>query len=240
MGSILVLKMGSTLPSLKSRRGDFEHWIIAGIGLSPAEVVVINVPAGEALPPANGHAGIIVTGSHTMVTERRDWSERAAEWLRESVHRGVPILGICYGHQLLAHAMGGEVGDNPKGREFGTVEVEMEKSAREDELLGSLPSRVRVHVGHTQSILRLPPDAARLASNAWDQNQAARFGRTAWGVQFHPEFDVEIVREYITHFEGQLRGEGQETDELRRTASNTPFGGTILRRFARLVQQAAE
>ena len=239
MGPILLLKMGSTLPSLKSRKGDFEDWIVAGLGLPASEVVVINAPAGDPLPPVNGYTGIVVTGSHTMVTERRDWSERAAGWLRENVHAGVPVLGICYGHQLLAHALGGEVGDNPKGREFGTVEVTMEENAGEDELLGGLPRQVYVHVGHTQSILRLPPGAARLASNARDQNQAARFARAAWGLQFHPEFDAEIVREYITSFEGVLRGEGQDADELRRTVSDTPFGGTILRRFARLARQAA-
>ena len=236
MGAMLVLKMGSTLASLKSRKGDFESWIIAGLGLPPTEVDVVDVSAGQPLPPADGHAGIIVSGSHAMVTDRRDWSERAAEWLRENAQAGVPVLGICYGHQLLAHALGGEVGDNPKGREFGTVEVTMEESARGDVLLGSLPRSVRVHVGHTQSILKLPPGAVRLASNPWDHNQAARFAPRAWGVQFHPEFDAEIVREYIRHFEGLLQEEGQDTDSLRVLAEDTPVGGLILSRFSRLCQ----
>lgn len=238
-GPLLVLKMGSTLPALKSRRGDFEEWIIAGMGLPRHEVRVIDVPAGEALPEADRHSGVVVTGSHSMVTERKDWSERTAGWLRESVLAGVPVLGICYGHQLLAHALGGEVADNPEGREFGTVEVDMEQDAREDELLGCLPRRVRVHVGHTQSVLRLPLGAVRLASNPRDQNQAARFGRAAWGVQFHPEFDSEIVREYITAFEGVLREEGQDVRSLRSGAGETPHGGTILRRFARLTSGGA-
>jgi GMP synthase (glutamine-hydrolysing) len=238
-GPLLVLKMGSTLPSLKSRRGDFEDWIVAGLGLPPSEIVVVDATVEDPLPPANGYTGVVVTGSHTMVTERQDWSERAAAWLRNNVLAGVPVLGICYGHQLLAHALGGEVADNPNGREFGTVEVDMGEGAQEDELLGCLPRRVRVHVGHTQSVVRLPPGAVRLASNQWDHNQAARFAGSAWGVQFHPEFDSEIVREYITRFEDLLRGEGQDVGELRRTASDTPFGGAILRRFARLARQAA-
>jgi GMP synthase (glutamine-hydrolysing) len=237
MGQLLVLKMGNTLPSLKARVGDFEDWIITGLGLPAAEVVVIDVPAGGALPSGNGHAGVVVTGSHSMVTERRDWSERAAEWLRENVRAGVPVLGICYGHQLLAHALGGEVGDNPNGREFGTVEVALEEDAREDELLGGLPRIVRVHVGHAQSVLELPPDAVRLAANAWDPNQAARFAPAAWGVQFHPEFDAEIVRSYVNHFEYLLRAEGQDTGRLRASVSDTPFGGTILRQFARLTRR---
>jgi GMP synthase (glutamine-hydrolysing) len=236
MGAVLVLKMGSTLASLKSRRGDFESWIIAGLGLPPGDVDVVDVPAGQPLPSVDGHAGIVVTGSHAMVTDRREWSERAAEWLRENARAGVPVLGICYGHQLLAHALGGEVGDNPRGREFGTVEVTIEESARGDELLGSFPRNVRVHVGHTQSILRLPPGAVRLASNPWDHNQAARFAPRAWGVQFHPEFDAEIVREYIRHFEGLLQEEGQDADGLRMLVEDTPVGGLILNRFSRLCQ----
>ena len=55
------------------------------------------------------------------------------------VERGIPTLGICYGHQLLAHALGGEVGDNPNGREFGTVTVELTAEAADDPLLGGLP-----------------------------------------------------------------------------------------------------
>ena len=224
MGPILVLKMGSTLPSLKSRRGDFDDWVIAGLGRPRNEVAVVDASAGDPLPRVDGHAGIVVTGSHTMVTERQPWSERAAVWLRDNVRAGVPVLGICYGHQLLAHALGGVVGNNPNGREFGTVEVAMAGTARDDELLGTLPEKVRVHVGHTQSILQLPPDVY-----GWHPTHGIRTRRcvfpSAWGVQFHPEFDADIIREYIQTFEALLREEGQDTEALRRTAADTPLGG---------------
>ena len=148
---------------------------------------------------------------------------------------GVPVLGICYGHQLLAHALGGEVGDNPRGREFGTVDVSLEKITRDDPLLGALPRRIRVHVGHTQSVLRLPEGAVRLASNPWDINQAARFGPAAWGVQFHPEFDAEIIREYLEHYRGVLSAEGQDPDRLLSGVVDEPAGKLVLRKFAALV-----
>jgi GMP synthase (glutamine-hydrolysing) len=236
MGPILVLKMGSTLPALKARKGDFEDWIIAGLGVLRERVSVVDVPRKEPLPALNGHAGIVITGSHTMVTEQKDWSEQAAAWLAEAVREELPVLGICYGHQLLAHSLGGEVGNNPKGREFGTVEVALEEAGLNDDLLGCLPPRARVHVGHTQSVLRLPPGAVRLASNSWDPNQAVRFGPAAWGVQFHPEFDAEIVREYIEHYHGVLSAEGQDPARLIVTATEETSGPLLLRKFARLVR----
>lgn len=233
---ILILKMGDTLPSLKSRRGDFEDWIIAGLGVPREQVSVVDVPCKEPLPALNGHAGIIITGSHTMVTEQKDWSEQAAAWLADAVREERPVLGICYGHQLLAHALGGEVGNNPNGREFGTVEIALETPAQTDALLEGLPNRIRVHVGHTQSVVRLPAGAVRLASNPWDPHQAVRFGPAAWGVQFHPEFDPEIVREYITHYRDVLAAEGQDPDRLLTRACDTEFGTLIFRRFERIAR----
>ncbi|MGA2379021.1 MAG: glutamine amidotransferase [Spirochaetia bacterium] len=238
-GGLLILKMGSTLPSLRSRKGDFEDWIIEGLGLARGKVRVVDVPGGEPLPSLDGHFGIVITGSHAMVTERKDWSERAADWLRHAVREEKPMLGICYGHQLLAHALGGEVGDNPKGREFGTVEVALDEAARDDKFMGNLPSRIRVHVGHTQSVLRLPPGAVRLASNPWDVNQAVRFGAHTWGVQFHPEFDSEIVREYIEYYSDVLSAEGQDSDRLVDCTTEDSSGRLVLRRFAELVRAGA-
>jgi GMP synthase (glutamine-hydrolysing) len=238
MGRMVILKMGSTLPSLRSRRGDFEDWIIFGASLGAAEIDVVDVPVGAELPPLDGAMGVIVTGSHTMVTERRDWSERAARWLQDVVSRGVAVLGICYGHQLLAHAHGGEIGNNPRGREFGTVQVELDEAGRADSLLGGLPPTFRAHEGHTQSVLRLPPGAVRLASNSWDGTQAFRIGARAWGVQFHPEFDADIVREYVHHYRTQLSLEGQDPDSLGKAAADNPFGAEILTRFVELCRRA--
>lgn len=231
---VLILKMGSTLPALRARRGDFDDWIIAGLGSDSTKADVIDVTTGAPLPPVNGHAGVIITGSHDMVTDRRDWSERAAEWLRETVARDVTVLGICYGHQLLAHAHGGMVGNNPSGREFGMARICMKEAARSDALLSVLPHRLDAYVGHTQSVLRLPPGAVVLASSSRDAHQAFRIGSRAWGVQFHPEFDAEIMREYIAHYRELLAAEGQDPDALRGEVKEAPAGTTILGRFARL------
>ena len=136
MGKILIVKTGSTLPELQARRGDFEDWTLARLGVDAARVV--DVTRGERLPDATGFGGVVVTGSHDMVTEHLPWSERTAEWLAGAVARQVPTLAICYGHQLLAYALGGDVNDNPQGAEYGTVEVALAPEAAADPLLVAL------------------------------------------------------------------------------------------------------
>ncbi len=232
---MLIVKAGETFPSLISRRGDFEDWIIAGMGLTRDSVRVIDVRKTP-LPSAHDMcSGIIVTGSHTTLTDHEAWSERTAAWLAEAVERSVPALGICYGHQLLAYGLGGTVGDNPQGPEFGTIEVYLSERAQEDRLLGGMGTAIGVHVGHTQTVLRLPKGAERLGFSERDRHQAFVVGGCAWGVQFHPEFDAEILIEYINHYREQLMEEGQDPDRLTEACRNTPYGVEILKRFALIV-----
>jgi len=235
MRELIILKAGSTLPALLARKGDFTDWIVAGLDGGPTAVRIVDAENGDDLPAYDEVAGVVITGSHAMVTERQPWSEQTAAWLPGLVERGIPTLGICYGHQLLAHALGGEVGDNPNGREFGTVTVELAAVAGDDPLLGGLPARVLVQLCHTQSALTLPAGARRLAHNSHDANQAFIVGEAAWGVQFHPEFDAEVVRAYIEHYDARLRAEGQDPAALIAACHDTPVGTTILRRFGQIV-----
>ena len=161
------------------RHGRFPHWIRVAAGIPRDEAVVVDVAGGggEGLPSVAGFAGVIVTGSAAMVTERHDWSERSAQWLRDAVHAGMPVFGICYGHQLLAHALGGEVGDNPAGREMGTVEIALDASATDDPLFAGLPARLRAQTTHLQTVLRPPPQATGASYTVVTDGLASPVGR---------------------------------------------------------------
>jgi GMP synthase (glutamine-hydrolysing) len=79
MGKIVIAKAGSTFPALATRRGDFEHWILAGMQVDEDQASVVDVAGGASLLGYDGVEGVVVTGSHAMVTEQRPWSERLAE-----------------------------------------------------------------------------------------------------------------------------------------------------------------
>lgn len=232
---LLVVKLGTAPPDIVARRGDFEDWIAAGMGLARDRLAVVDVCGGASLPPPRDFAGIVLTGSSARVTDRASWSEAAAAWLAGALEGGTPILGICYGHQLMAHALGGRVGSNPRGREIGTVEVDLGPArAAGDPLLGVLPTRVRFQASHVEAVLELPPGALRLGRSIGDPHQALRFGRVAWGVQFHPEFDADVMRGYLRHRSEIIRAEGLDPEALLAAVAEGAEGTSLLARFAEI------
>jgi GMP synthase (glutamine-hydrolysing) len=222
------------------RHGGFPHWIRTAAGLAAAEVETVDVAAGTELPAHDRHAGIIVTGSAAMVTERRDWSERTAGWLREAAHDGAAIFGICYGHQLLAHALGGHVDDNPKGRQMGTVPVAMLPAAAGDPLFTGLPQPFMAQATHLQGVLEMPAEAVVLASTELDPCHAFRWRERAWGVQFHPEFSASHMRCYVHARRAALAREGTDPVRLLRAVRAAPQARRVLRRFVRHARSQAD
>ncbi|MEE2673759.1 MAG: glutamine amidotransferase [Myxococcota bacterium] len=234
---LLIVKTGSAEPEIRARRGDFEDWISDGMGVARAAVQVVDVREGGRLPDPDAVRGVVVTGSSAFVSERESWSTAAEAWLRPVVAAGTPVLGICYGHQLLAQALGGCVGRNPLGREMGTVEVDLAAAIRaEDPLLGHLPQTAVVQATHVESVLDLPDGAIRLGTNAADENHAFRCGRRAWGVQFHPEFDADVMRSYVELRADVLREEGLDPDRFARETRDSSDGPAVLRRFGDIVR----
>ena len=182
-------------------------------------------------------AGVVISGAHDMVTDRASWSERTAAWISELMASGTPLLGICYGHQLLAHALGGAVGPNPRGGEFGTVETKLQSSATKDRLFSGLPQLFQVQASHFQSVLSLPPGAILLASSNHDPHHAFSIANSAWGVQFHPEFSTEILNAYISKYKDTLAEHELEPEALLRSSTDAPLGREILRRFGQLLKK---
>jgi len=231
---ITLIKTGGTIPEIKQHYGDFEDWFAAGLGVT--DVQQVDVFRNQPLPALEETAGIVITGSAAMVSHREDWSEETAQWLKQAVDAGLPVLGVCYGHQLLAHALGGKVGPNPNGRQIGTVTTKSLEASMSDPLLGHLPQEYSSQTSHSESVLELPPNAQRLATSPLDDNFAIRFAEKVWGVQYHPEFSAPVMSKYINYRSDALREEGLNPDELLAKITDTEQALSVLRRFSELVK----
>jgi GMP synthase (glutamine-hydrolysing) len=231
---IVLVKTGDTFPDIRETLQDFEHWITRGLGVDPRQIDVVNAPAFDPLPGAAVIAGVVIAGSHAMVTQNLDWSLRVEKWLAPVVGAGIPVLGICYGHQLLAKAMGGLVDFHPQGLEIGTAAIHLTHAATADPLFHDLPAVITAHTCHSQTVLRLPEGAVCLAENSHDPHHAFRLGRAAWGVQFHPEYSRAVMAGYIDNMVPVITALGKDADQLRRSVTDTPEALKILERFAGL------
>jgi len=201
---IYILKTGKTFQAAQKRFGDFEQWIVDSLRRERNDIKTVDIENGEPLPSVRSAKGFIITGSHSMVTDELQWSVALEKYIKNVVSKDIPMLGICYGHQLIAKALGGRSDYNPKGKEIGTVMISTVNSGGSDPLLKDLPKKFCAYVTHSQSVLKLPPRAKVLGKNAHDPHQIVRFAARCWGVQIHPEFNESIIKEYILRQKEEL------------------------------------
>jgi GMP synthase-like glutamine amidotransferase len=160
--------------------------------------LTLDVRDGASLPDLQGYDGLVVLGGGMAAAddERAPWLPAVRALLAQAVRDETPTLAICLGAQLLAVAMGGRVGRNPNGPEFGAQLVAKRANSATDPLFRDLPITPDVIQWHHDAVLDLPPSAVLLASSPVCDVQAFRAGRVAWGIQFHIETTPEVVRRW--------------------------------------------
>lgn len=153
-----------------------------------ADLVEFDVANGDLPASTAGYDAIVITGSKTSVYWDETWIDPLIEFIATAVDDGLPALGVCYGHQALAEALGGRVA-GMDDFELGYNEIEV---VADDRLFAGIDNRFTVFTSHGDTVVDLPPGSELLARN--DHGVHAFRKGHAWGVQFHPEYDMETAR----------------------------------------------
>ncbi|KQC06627.1 MAG: hypothetical protein APR54_06950 [Candidatus Cloacimonas sp. SDB] len=230
--NIALLKMGDLR---KYSSPDYDELIISATGLDRKHFSVYDIPDGNKVSSHVKPDGIIISGSSLMVTDKLPWKEPVCEWLQEQIADDIPILGICFGHHLLAQVLGGKIGDNPEGIELGTIDIHLNSAGKKDQLLSYFYPKFKAQVSHVQSVIELPEKCVVLASSAQEPIQAFRYGHHIWGIQFHPEFDEKLLTEIVLR-----KAENPDLEiNVRKTLKkieSTKASYSLLRKFAGIVK----
>ena len=238
MKYLYILKVGTTFSNTKEKYNDFDDWIIRFFKNKKIKIKVIDILKGEKLPNFLMSSGFIITGSHSMVTDELPWSLKLEKYIRAIAKTDIPLLGICYGHQLIAKALGGKSDFNPKGKEIGVVIINKHKNGYTDPLLKYFPKNFSAFETHYQTVAKLPKGAKVLAANSKDSHQAILYRNNIWGVQFHPEFDKEIMKEYILNQKDDLEKLHFNINTLLLNLKDCDTSSQIFTNFQKIVNGA--
>jgi GMP synthase-like glutamine amidotransferase len=202
-----------------------------------------HLPRGDALPSLEEVDGIISFGGGQSVLdlERDPALQAEAVLLREAVHAGVPVLGVCLGGQLLAHALGAAVRRAPR-RTVAWVELTARPAADDDALFAAVASPFAA-LHWNEDVFALPPGATELLAGAAPGVAAFRAGERAWGVQFHPEVDGRALDGWYARYGEWLREAGvseaqARAADTRHLPGQAETAAALFGRFAQLVGAA--
>jgi GMP synthase (glutamine-hydrolysing) len=224
--------------------GDFVGWFLRLLAEHPVTVDVVDGTGAAPPPDPRNLAGVVMTGSPASLTAPEPWMEGAVELVREAARVGTPVLGVCFGHQVIGAAYGAGVVRNPRGRETSTHTVELTEAGRADPLFYGLPATLRVNFSHHDVV---DPDGLApkggvriLAQNARADVQALAAGDAIRGIQFHPEFSAARVKAYIASRYADLAAEAatrnapaDHPDELLAQAQDSPDAIAVFANFMR-------
>ena len=183
-----------------------------------ADIAQFQIQDGQ-LPKSDDFDGCVVTGSRASVYWDEEWIPPLKSWVGDAIEGGLPFLGVCFGHQLLADVLGGTVEDMGE-YEIGYRDVTHEN---DDPLFDGIDDRFTAFMTHSDRVVEIPPGAMRIASNDYGVH-GFRKGSVV-GVQFHPEYDMETAR-LVT----------QDKDELPESVRESVLEGITADNYAAACQ----
>ncbi|MBU0647619.1 type 1 glutamine amidotransferase [Patescibacteria group bacterium] len=207
-------------------------------GFNKSELHFVNVLDGRSRLPKldelDEYRGVILGGAGAVNIS--DWSKEMKEKImfikplvKRVIKKDLPMLNICFGHQLLIYFLGGKIEADDKQAETGTCEIHLTKEGLKSSLLAGLPKSFWAVVGHKDSVVRLPKGAKILAYSDACRVEAYQIKKNIFGVQFHPELDKEGMEFRLELFPSYASR--KKRGKILRDYRETPLAAKVLRNY---------
>jgi len=237
-----VLQTGTVPPELEARHGTyvvmFERLLQKA---DPAFMAMLwDVNEKLEIPSSPDDAdGWIITGSKHAVYEDHPWIDPLKTFLREAHAARAPLVGVCFGHQILAEALGGRVEKSDRGWGCGIHDYTMSETRP---WMDASQRTIAIQAMHQDQIVDLPPGATLLAESEFCPYAALAYGETTMSIQPHPEFSADFEREIIELRRGDLIPDPiaqKALDEIDGPTDSDLFGRWITKFFRHAAAQRA-
>ena len=206
MPRVTIIETGIISPKQRERHGSFPQMFQRMIGAADASITfdVVSVVAGEPLPDPAALEAILITGSPAGVYDGLGWIALLEDFVRAAYASRTPMAGICFGHQLMAQALGGIVRKSEKGWGIGRHLYDLVPG---NGVIGG--SRIALACSHQDQVIEPPRGAKTFMFSEFTPHAGLLYGNgAALSVQPHPEFSAGFA-----HLCCQLR-EGKAPDDL--------------------------
>jgi GMP synthase-like glutamine amidotransferase len=172
---------------------------------------------GDSIPPDYDNvSGVIAMGGPQSANDNADttsWMPDELAYLRGAHERGIPLVGICLGCQMVAVALGGEVASMEQP-EIGFHSVQLSAPGHTDTILSGVAWDSPQFCHHGEEVTKLPDGAVGLASSKYCNVQAFKVGMRTYGFQFHFEADQPMIRDLVESAREDLHRAGYTEDEI--------------------------
>ncbi len=212
--TIMILEMGPMADELKPKYGVYTDMFKELLEDDELEFVPHETYAGEPLPDVHAADGYVFSGSKHGVYENLPWMVETEEFIRKAAEARMPMVGICFGHQIMAKALGGEVIKSPKGWGLGVQEYDVLPN---DQLAGA-PKSMRFNAVHQDQVIKKPEDAEVFASSDFCEYAGLVYGGSkpyAISLQPHPEFGKEFTEDLIAVRRGSAFPQDKSDEALK-------------------------
>ena len=192
MKKVVILSAGPGLPEIVKLYGHSSEWIPDLLSSNNLEFNVKNVYNNDKCSIDDGDVWII-TGSKYSVYDNVSWINNLVDFVKVLIKHKKPILGICFGHQVIAKSIGADVIKNPLGWELGSYRINLTDQGSNHKLFSGFKNNDIVYESHQDIVVSLPSDVSILADTE-KSIQSFQYNDNVFGVQFHPEFSWKVTR----------------------------------------------